>query len=79
MSDEWEEIRCPACVELGYTYVQPLILFKVLGELPDGEPFYIQTKCWHCKSLVSYELKTKEFTIDKVGVKNHRRQTAAFE
>ena len=77
---EWREIRCPVCVELGYTDYQPLILFKAFSEFEAlSIPVVIQVKCWHCKSLVSFDLQEDSFTVDKMGTRNHKRQTAAFE
>lgn len=76
MMESWTEVRCPACVSLGW--YSPRLLFRVIGKLEPTEA-HLQIKCWICKSVVDWKVGTPELAIVELGRKNHKKQTAAFE
>jgi phage FluMu protein Com len=76
MTEQWTEIRCIACVSLGW-YSSHLLL-RVNGVLERSD-IRLQLKCPRCKSLIEWTFGKPEFSIVAAGVRNHRRQTAAFE
>ena len=72
------EIRCPACVPLGYE--KPRFIFSVHGVMVlAGEPVYIQFHCKRCRSDVQWVYGTELFETVKPGEPNHKRQRVAFE
>lgn len=75
--ESWTEIRCPACVELGW-YSSRLLL-KVRGKVKPAANVIIQIKCIRCKSVVEWTLGTPFMFVIEQGPKNHKRQTCAFE
>jgi len=74
--ESWTEIRCPACVPLGW-YSSRLLL-KVVGVIEPQEA-QIQIKCFMCKSIIGWTVGTPLLEVVETGRKNHKRQTAAFE
>ena len=75
--ESWTEIRCPACVELGWRSSR--LLLKVQGRIPELVGVTIELKCHRCKSLISWRLGTPVLIPITMGVKNHKQQTVAFE
>ena len=73
----WTEIRCPACVPLGWHSSR--LLLKVQGKIPPMLGVAIEMKCHRCKSLVSWRLGTPILIPVIMGEKNRKRQTVAFE
>jgi hypothetical protein len=74
-----QEIRCPACLVLGYPNSR--LSFVVHGEIvvSDNQIIEIQFHCHRCKSDVQWGLGTNEFKIIKLGERNHKPQKASFE
>lgn len=70
------EIRCPACVELGWYTSR--VLFYVVNKIIPCET-RIQITCWKCKSIVSWKIGDDKPDIIKKGQYYHKKQTAAFE
>lgn len=64
--ETWTEIRCPACVGLGW-YSSHLLL-KVTGNLVPL-PVSLEMKCPRCKSKISWHYGTPEFSIVSTGKK----------
>lgn len=75
--ESWTEIRCPACVGLGWRSSR--LLLKVQGRIPELVGVTIELKCHRCKSLISWRLGTPILTPVTEGVRNHKKQTVAFE
>ena len=74
--ESWSEIRCPACVPLGWMHSR--LLFKVTGKVsPTGAK--MQVHCHRCKSIVSWTCGLPVLEIVAYGVKNHKKQTAVME
>jgi phage FluMu protein Com len=76
MTEQWTEVRCIACVPLGW-YSSHLLL-RIEGPM-HANGVKLQMKCPRCKSLVEWVFGKPEFRIIIEGNRNHRRQTAAFE
>ncbi len=76
MPETWVEVRCIACVPLGF-YSSHLLL-RVEGAM-SANGVKLQMKCPRCKSLVEWEFGKPSFVVLIEGVRNHRRQIAAFE
>ena len=72
------EIRCPACVELGYAV--PRFFFRIDGMMTVPEtPVLFLVHCKVCKSYVQWRYGTNEFEIVKTGVQNHKQEKVRFE
>lgn len=72
----WTEIRCPACVPLGWQSSR--LLLKAYGPMkPSG--VFIQIRCHRCKSLVQWEYGMPLLRVVQSGPINHKRQRAVFE
>lgn len=72
----WTEIRCPACVPLGWDASK--LLFKVYGPMtPSGAA--VQIRCHRCKSLVSWAIGLPKLVVIEHGPKNSIRRKVAFE
>jgi phage FluMu protein Com len=76
MTESWSEVRCIACVPLGW-YSSHLLL-RITGMM-EANGAKLQMKCPRCKSLVQWTFGKPEFIVLIEGVRNHRRQTAVFE
>lgn len=76
MSEQWTEIRCFACVPLGW-YSSHLLL-RVSGII-EAQDVKLEMKCPRCKSVILWTYGKPEFMILKDGIRNQRRQTTAFE
>ena len=76
MTETWTELRCPACVPLGW--YSPRLLLRVIGKIEPQEA-QLQVKCWICKSVIGWKIGTTDIQIIERGRKNHKKQTAAFE
>jgi DNA-directed RNA polymerase subunit RPC12/RpoP len=74
--ESWSEIRCPACVPLGWPSSR--LLFKVNGVMSYSGA-RVEIVCHRCKSLVSWVIGVPVLHVIKYGQKNDRHQTAAFE
>lgn len=75
--ESFTEIRCPACIGLGWGSSR--LLLKVNGKIPPLPGIVLQFKCHRCKSVVEWRLGTPVLVATVPGVKNHKRQQAAFE
>jgi hypothetical protein len=73
---KWSELRCPACVGLGF--YSSRLLFQIEGDVPETEA-KIKIKCWMCHSVISWQIGTVNIQVIEHGRRNHKRQTAAFE
>ena len=71
------EIRCPACVPLGWGNSR--LLLKVNGKIPPLAGVVIQIKCHRCKSMIEWHLGTPILVAVQMGMKNHKQSHAAFE
>jgi hypothetical protein len=72
----WTEIRCPACVPLGWDASK--LLFKVYGPMtPSGAT--VQIRCHRCKSLIEWNYGTPKFRAVEHGQRNHKRLHTAME
>ena len=76
MSEQWTELRCIACVPLGWESSR--LLLRIEGFIPQSEA-QIEVKCHRCKSVVSWQIGTLNIGVKSYGQKNHKRATAAFE
>ena len=76
ISERWTELRCIACVPLGWESSR--LLLRVEGYIPPTEA-QIELKCHRCKSVVSWQIGTMNIRVKSHGQKNHRRMTAVFE
>jgi phage FluMu protein Com len=77
MIEQWTEVRCIACVPLGW-YSSHLLL-RLQGVIPPCERVTIELKCPRCKSIILWTLGKPEFVVKVEGVRNHKRQLVAFE
>lgn len=68
--ETWTEIRCPACVSLGW-YSSHLLL-RIIGK-PSPAPVHIEIKCPRCKSLISWVYGTPEFGVMRTGRRNREK------
>lgn len=75
--ESWTEIRCPACVGLGWNTSR--LLLKIHGKVLPNAGVVLQLKCHRCKSLVEWTLGTPVLVPVILGERNHRKQIAAFE
>ena len=64
MSESWTEIRCPACVPLGW--YSPRLLLRVVGKMEPHEA-QVQIKCWICKSVIGWTIGTPKLEIIEHG------------
>lgn len=72
------EIRCPACLDLGYPTARHI--FMVLGDMvAPASAVLIQFHCKRCKSDVQWSYGSDQFQIVKTGERNHHQQKASFE
>jgi hypothetical protein len=71
------EIRCPACIPLGWGASR--LLLKVNGKIPPLPGVVLQMKCHRCKSLIEWRLGTPILTAVQMGMKNHKHSTTVFE
>lgn len=76
LTESWTEIRCPACVMLGWEASR--MLYKVYGKLPETDA-KLQIKCHRCKSVVEWTIGKPILIPIVLGPKVRKRQTAAFE
>ena len=77
MPETFIEVRCPACVKLGWYSAR--LLFRVYGNPVTSDTAKLQIVCHRCKSMISWTIGQPELEIIKHGQKNERRQVAAFE
>lgn len=70
------EIRCPACIPLGFSAAR--LILTVYGEMIASD-VWIQFHCHRCKSDVKWGYGTQEFIVIKEGIKNHKPMKASFE
>lgn len=70
------EIRCPACVPLGWE--RPRLLLTVFGVM-ESSTVKVQCHCPRCKSLVKWTYGTAELEIVKHGPIEKSRQKAIYE
>jgi len=76
MSETFAEVRCIACVPLGW-YSSHLLL-RITGAMK-ADGVRLQMKCPRCKSVVEWEFGKPHFTIIKKGLCNPPKRTAVFE
>ena len=75
--ESWTELRCPACVQLGWHSSR--LLLKLKGDIPPILGVTIEMKCHRCKSLIVWHLGTPVLVPVALGAKNNKRQKVAFE
>lgn len=75
--ESFTEIRCPACVPLGWQSSR--LLLKIHGKVLPSANVTIQVKCHRCKSVVEWILGTPVLTVTNWGVKNNKKSSTAFE
>jgi len=75
MTEIWTEVRCVACVPLGW-YSSHLLL-RIEGAMSGDTR--LQMKCPRCKSVIEWTFGKPQFEVIKEGVRNNRRATSAFE
>lgn len=75
-SETWTEIRCIACVSLGWYHSH--LLLRLHGVIAPMD-VTLELKCPRCKSLIGWSFGKPDFKVLTEGVRNHRRQIAAFE
>jgi phage FluMu protein Com len=63
----WTELRCPACVQLGWGASR--LLLKISGKLPPTTGAKLQVKCQRCKSLISWMVGTPILYVEQYGAK----------
>lgn len=76
VTEQFTEIRCFCCVPLGY-YSSRLLL-RVRGVIV-AQDVFLELKCPRCSSVIEWGYGKPMFRIVKEGVRNHKRQVAAFE
>jgi hypothetical protein len=74
--ESWTEVRCCACVSLGWESSR--LLFKVYGAM-EATGATIQVRCHRCKSLIAWHIGTPELRAVEHGPKNNKRRKVAFE
>lgn len=74
--ETWTEIRCIACVNLGW-YSSHLLL-RLHGAITP-QAVKLELKCPRCKSVIEWSFGEAKFAILNEGVRNHRKQVAVFE
>ena len=74
--ESWTEIRCPACVPLGWDSSR--LLFKVFGVMQPTS-VQVQVRCHRCRSLISWTFGLPRIIIVEHGPKNHKKRKVAFE
>jgi phage FluMu protein Com len=67
MTETFTEIRCPACVGLGW-YSSHLLL-RVRGEIMP-QAVKVEMKCPRCKSVVVWDYAQPKFEVIIHGIKN---------
>lgn len=65
-SENWTEIRCPACIDLGH--VKPRFLFCYIGMIPETEA-RLAIKCRLCHSWIEWTIGTPLLKITKKGTR----------
>jgi DNA-directed RNA polymerase subunit RPC12/RpoP len=68
--ETFTEIRCPACVNLGWPSSR--LLLKINGKIPPLAGVTVQIKCHRCKSTIEWHLGTPIFYPSIVGEHNKR-------
>jgi len=75
-AESWTEIRCPACIPLGWSASK--LLFKVSGVM-SASGAVLQLRCHRCRSLIAWEIGTPRLQAVEKGPKNDKRQKVSFE
>lgn len=78
INEQWTEIRCIACVPLGWYSSHLLLRLHSIGKV-EARDLKLQMKCPRCKSLIEWKLGTPEFLVIVEGIRNHKRQVTIFE
>ena len=60
----WTEIRCPACMPLGWPASR--LLFKIVGVLEPSEA-RLATRCHRCKSIIEWTIGTPRLVVIERG------------
>jgi phage FluMu protein Com len=76
MSEQWTDVRCIACVPLGW-YSSRLLL-RINGVM-NANGVKLEMRCPRCRSLIEWTFGKPEFKILYEGRKNDKKQTAVFE
>jgi hypothetical protein len=72
--ESWTEIRCPACVQLGY--VSPRLLCQIKGKPPKDMILYFP--CSKCRSIVEFHFDKLRFVVLRNG-EPRKKAKIAFE
>jgi DNA-directed RNA polymerase subunit RPC12/RpoP len=75
--EAWTEIRCPACIGLGWNSSR--LLLKVYGHVKPDPKVKYQFKCHRCKSIIEWVQGLPVLVPVTLGVRNHHASHAAFE
>lgn len=73
-TETWIDIRCPACVKLGYGASR--LLLRAEGDIPETKA-KLQVKCQRCKSVIQWTIGTPFTFVQVLGESQHRK--VAFE
>ena len=75
--ESFTELRCPACVQLGWQSSR--LLLKVSGKMTPMLGVEVEMKCHRCKSVISWHFGTPILLATEFGPKNRRMSRVAFE
>lgn len=75
--ESWTEVRCPACVQLGWDSSR--LLWKIYGHMVPMPGVVLQLKCHRCKSVINWHMGTPILVAHVLGIRNHRKARCAFE
>jgi phage FluMu protein Com len=76
MDETWLDIRCPACVKLGWDSSR--LLLRARGVIAPSDAI-LEMKCPRCKSVIEWTLGKPILRTSKYGQKNDRPSKAVFE
>lgn len=72
LPESFTEVRCPACVKLGWPSAR--MLFKVHGTITQHGGAEVQIKCPRCSSIIGWVFGLPILRIIETGQKNDKKQ-----
>ena len=75
--ESWTEIRCPACVELGYPNSK--LLYTIEGKTFPMPGAVERIKCSRCKSMIGWHIGTPMLFVIEEGAKLRKKQKIVYE
>lgn len=78
MIEPWIEMRCVACIPLGYDTARLILRLRSVSALEIQE-LRLQFFCPRCKSWLEWQVGAPDFVISIPGMKNKRHTRIAFE